>query len=576
MSANGPRREGFRAALPFLIVIAILHLLVAWPGAGTRGIIAEEVQPYLHHYPKVLDGRRDDAAFLPPNDDPSLRAAVDAGRPVAPRWVGTNQWPEIGYQGARRVFPVFVRGHQTAIGTYWGVALGPLLGDGIAGVRRSNVLLGLGALLLVWALARRLGLSRGWATIATIACALSPGLWFFARTGYAFELASRVCMLACLCLAAPLEPLTRRRAAAVGAAFAAAVLCRATIAATLAPALLLMLFHPRRWAGPRRVAGALAVGGGLPIAFGALCLALLPFAAGTTPAAALPLGDLAARTLRFPAFMAAQLAFVVDARVVLSRILDGDLAAPTGWLRPAIGAVVVVAALHRWWHARAGEAERLLVGGLLGNALVSAWLYTDPRQFQLAMALDPLFAIALIHQISTLSRWGGRAASAAAALAIALRVWTLGSLWQSERRTDNPMLSGRAQRALVETLRAEGARGGDLITTAYDHVGVIESWTGEALRPIHAWPLLVAGAVPEDRVIEQWGRILDAHPACRVLLSRGRSLVAGRFSDDRAVARALSRAIEPRGVRIASRRVLEGDGGGPVFELVELSPCKRD
>src|SRR5262249_37742808 len=157
------------------------------------------------------------------------------------------------------------RGHQTAIGTYWGIALGPLLGGGIAGVRRSSVLMGLGLLLLAWGLARRLGLSRGWATVAALGCAASPGLWFFCRTGYAYELASRVLMLSALFLAAPRTPLSWRRAAAAGTAFAGAVLCRATIAATLAPALLLLLFHPLRWKGPRRIAGVLAMGGGLPV-----------------------------------------------------------------------------------------------------------------------------------------------------------------------------------------------------------------------------------------------------------------------------------------------------------------------
>ncbi len=453
------------------------------------------------------------------------------------------QWPEVGYVGRERVWPVFVRGHQTSLGTLWGIAVGPLLGGGIGGVRRSSVLMGLGLLMLVWGLGRRVGLSRGWATVAALACAASPGLWFFCRTGYAYELASRVLMLAALFLAAPRVPPGWPRAVAVGAAFALALLCRATIATTLAPALLLVLFHPRRWAGLLRLGGLLAVGGGAPIALAVLALVALPFAAGTAPASGVQLDGLAGRTLVAPAVALVQLAWTIDPRIVLSRIVDGDLHVTIGWVRPLLAGVVAAAALWRWWGARAGEAERLFVGGLVGNSLCGAWLYGDPMQFQLGMALEPLFVLALAQQLAALSAERVRVGVAAAAALLGLRVLTLGSLWASEQRTDNPMLSGRAQRSLVALLQIEGIRGDDLITTAYDHVGVLEVLTGEALRPIHAWRPLRAAGVPEAELVAQWNRVLDARPACHVLLTRAPSLVAGPFTDHRAVAAALERAV---------------------------------
>src|SRR5205823_2759035 len=123
---------------------------------------------------------RNQIAFLPPNDDPSLR----------PRLVGTRQWPEVAVDGRARMWPLFVRGHQTAIGTYWGLALTPLLGGGVDGVRRSSALLSGILLLLIFGLGRRLGLSPVWAAAAALGGALSPGLWFFARSGYGFELMS--------------------------------------------------------------------------------------------------------------------------------------------------------------------------------------------------------------------------------------------------------------------------------------------------------------------------------------------------------------------------------------------------
>jgi hypothetical protein len=570
------RSKDLRRVLPLLVVVALLHLLVAWPGAGSRGIIAEEVQPYLHHYPKLLDVRGDRAEYSPPNDDAELRRAADEGRPVAPRWVGTNQWPEVAYQGSNRVWPVFVRGHQTAIGTYWGIALGPVLGDGIAGVRRANVLMGLGAVFLAWLLGRRLGLSRAWATMAAVGCVLSPSLWFFCRTGYAYELASRVCMLITLVLAAPLERPDRKRIVLIGVAFGTAILCRATIAATLAPALILMLFHPRRWAGLKAPAGILAIGGGLPVGLAALAITTLPFAQGTTPAAALRLGELAGRTLNVPAFLAVQLGFVADARMVLSPLVEGGLQAPLGVVRPLVGLTVTIVAFVRFWQARAGEAERIFLAGLLGNAFVGAWLYGDPSEFQLGMALESLFVLALGQQIDALVRRRRQVGMFVAASLLLARAWTLGSLWRAEIHTNNPMLAGHAQRELLREVQARGVPGDAFITTAYDHVGVLEMWSSEKLRPIHAWRMLMAVGVPQDKLVEQWHRILDTQRGeCHVLITRSPSLVAGPFTDHAAVAAALDRTLAARGASVTNRRVINGDGGGAVFELLTVSSCAR-
>lgn len=610
VSGLGRRAKGPRGALPFLLLIALIHLVLAWPGAAARGIIAEEIQPYLLHYPKVFGVRDEAVRLLPPYDDPRLLAAVEEGREVEPRWVGTPQWPEVGYHGKSRILPVFIRGHQTAIGSLWGIAAGPLLGEGIVGVRRSSVLMGLVLLVLVFAVARRLGLSRGWATLAAVGCAASPGLWFFARTGLAFEHASRVFMLLAIWVAAERVPLSRRRSVAVGAAIAVAILCRATVAATLAPVLILMLLDPRRRAPWLRLGGTLALGFGLPVVLASLGLALLPFASGQAPAADLAVHQLAARTLMAPLVAVHQLAWVADPRVILQPLADGGALPSAGLVRPLLGGLVAVAALVRWWGARAGEAERMFVCGLLGNALIGAWLYGDPLQFQLGMALEPLFVLALVHQLAALYRARGRASGAVTAtggaaagvsgggssvgifarrvsvgwapVALALaagllcaRALTLGSLWASERRTDNPMLSGRAQRELVSELRASAVRGDELLTTTYNHVGVVEGWTGERLRPVHAWRLLRSDSAAGADMVAKWKRALEARPACFVLLTVAATLYAGPFTAEREVAEALEPAALALGRRIERRHSIAGDGGGAVFELVELAPCER-
>ena len=219
-----PGRHGWGV----LAAVAAVYLAIAWPGAGERGVIAEEVTPYLHRYPRVL--ARADASgveLLPPHD---------LGTSPGPGWVRTSQWPNLAYRGETRDWPVLIRGYQSALGSYVGVLAQPLLGGGIAGVRRSSALLGLGLLALVFALGRRLGLRPGLAGAAALLCGLSPGLMFFARTGYGFELASRVCMLAALVLVARPRAPTRGQGLAAGLCVAAAIACRATIAATLVPA----------------------------------------------------------------------------------------------------------------------------------------------------------------------------------------------------------------------------------------------------------------------------------------------------------------------------------------------------
>jgi len=553
--------------LPVLL-LAIVHLLVAWPGAGERGIIAEEVQPYLRHYPKVLEESAE-VRFAAPYDDPALLVAIDAGRPVTPRWVGTTHWPELAFHGPDRIYPLLVRGHQTALGSAPGLAFGPWLGGGIAGVRRASVLLGLALVLLAYALARRLGASQRVATLVGLACALSPGLWFFARTGYGFELGSRVLMLTTLVVAAPLQRIGARRAIGIGLLFALAVLARATIAVTLAPPLLLLLFHPRRFPGFRGVAGILGLGGALPLLAFVVVKALLPLRAA--PAADLALASLSGRTLVALPTAWMQLAWVVDPRVVLSALVGGAASARPATLAALLGAVVTGVALVRWWRGTAREGERLFVAALLGNAILGAFLYGDPLQFQLGMALEPLFVLAVAVQLDGVSIRGRTPVFVAVAALFVARIATLASLAAEQRRTDNPMLSGRAQRAVVAALAT--VPGETVVTTAYDHVGVLESWTGEALRPIHAWKLLKVAGADDAVAVERWRAIFAARRVCHVLLGRAQSLVEGPFTDHARVSRALLAVATAQGKTLV-RTPIVGDGGGVVFELVKVSPCE--
>ncbi len=548
---------------PFAAVAAI-YLAVAWPGAGERGVIAEEVTPYLHRYPRVL-ARADEggALFLPPHD---------AATPPGPGWVRTGQWPNLGWRGETRDWPVLIRGYQSALGSYVGVALQPALGGGIAGVRRSSVLLGLGLLALVFALGRRLGLRPWFAGAAALGCALSPGLTFFARTGYGFELASRVLMLATLVIVARPRVPGRGREVAAGLCLAAAVASRATIAATLVPALVLLLMHPRRlagWRGPLRIVG---LGLLAPVVVSVMVAALVGVHAGTEPGARLDPGRLAARTWTAPAYLAAQLAWVVDGRGVLAALIAGGREVASVLVPMLPGLLCLGLALRRWWQARAGDGECMFVAGCLGNALCGAWLYGDPTQFQLGMALEPLFALAVMHQLQALHGRAPRVATLALVLALAARGAQLGALLRAEARTANPMLSGAAQRALVDELRARLGAGDEVVTTTYNHAGAIETWSRGQVAPIHAHRVLPRPARGDAApLVSAWRAVLRAHPVRFVVLTGGVNLFEGPFTDNTAVQTALTTALAERGGAVLRRRSFACESGDPCLALWEVA-----
>lgn len=560
-----------RAAALAIAAIAALFLALALPGAGHRGVTSEEVQPYLDRHPLVVDLADGRVEPLPPHEP---------GAPTPPRWVATPQWPVLAYDGTERMWPVFIRGHQTALGSYVGILLGPLLGGGIAGMQRSSVLFTLLLLPLAYLLAlRSWSFRRGAApapprplTLALLApalLALSFGTLFFGRTGYAFELASRVAMVACLVAAAPLAPLTRRRALAAALLAGLAVLCRATIAVTLAPALAILLAHPGRAAPwPRRALVPLVMAA-LPLAALGLISAIAPFHEGTAPLAGFPIQQLARRAAGVPMHLVVQLAWLGDARSILGPMRSGG--DPTGSLTAGalIGAIPVGLAIARWWRGAAGDGERMLVAALLGNAVGGALLYGKPSQFQLAIALDPLLAVAVAEQVAALagSARSPRWPAIAAALAIAVRAQGVAFGLALDARGANPMFSGRTQRGAVAELEALGARGPEILTTTYNQAGVIEAWTGGAIRPVHAWPALRAGPGLDERM----DQVLRARRPRYVLLSVGTSAFEGPLTDNAGIAAALSASLSRSGGRIERRWELPTEAGTPGWRLVEIA-----
>lgn len=567
MPVEGSTRVSFLGAL----TAAVVFLALSLPGAGARGIVAEEVQPTLARYPHVLDA----------TPDAGLLAPYEIEGAPSPRWVATQQWPVLAYDGQTRVWPVFIRGHQTALGSWASIALQPVLGGGVEGLQRASGVLSALLILAAWWLASRLGLNAvslphgvapGGFASAVVAglMTVSFGTLFFSRTGYSFELASRLGLVLSLAIAAPLQPLSRARAAALGLVVGLTLLSRATIGVTLFPALAVLFLHD----GRRSSRSMLALAGGLSVAipflFVALVTALVPFASGTGPLAEFPWERLGPRMLEAPGHLAVQLAWLGDANAILDPLRSGTVPGGTHFvIAVALGVIPFSLAMVRWWRGTAGDGERMLVVAVLSNATVGAALYNSPAQFQLAIALDVLLALALLEQVMSLR---GRAVLVALGAVLLVKSYEVARGLRGDATVATPMFSFRAQHAALEQLQALGAKGPDVMTTTYNQAGVLEAWTGGSLAPTHAWLLLRRPKdVPSEWPREELKRALSFSKPRFVLLSSGPNAMDGPFADNAAVEQQLPNAALALGARLAQRWDFPTESGGPGWALVELA-----
>lgn len=543
-------------------VIALSFLAVTWARAGRLGFISEEVQPYLARYPRVLE--RDGQARvspMPPYDRPQ----------DGPRWVSTSQWPVVAYDGRERMWPLFIRGHESALGAYPGILLGPWLGPGMLGVRRADVLIAFALLVLVAVLGARL---RARCTPLAVAIAASSyGLLWMARTGYGFELASRVALVAALILAAPLRRPSLARAAALGAVVATATLCRATTAVTLGPALGVLFFHPQRAPRAPALGAFIATALALPLLAFGVAHVWAPFRAGEGALATFPFADLVGRVRGVPRQVVLQLAWLGDPVAVLAPILRGDpsLGWPVG--AAAIGAVPFGAALWRWRRGRAGDPERMLLWSGTSGVVLGALMYGAPHNFQLALGLEPLFALAVSEQIASLSR--GAATTCLAAAALLVRVVTAAQGFGLEAVVGSPSFSTEVQRAASDAAARLGISGARVATTTYNQVGVLEAWSSGRQCPWHAWKLLQdddASATDAFRVL------IGSYGVDHVLFSEGNDVIDNEQTRMTRLMPLLSAAAGSKGlrvVRVASFPTEAGTSGWALYRVEDGSGAAR-
>ena len=134
------------------------------------------------------------------------------------------------------------------------------------------------------------------------------------------------------------------------------------------------------------------------------------------------------------------------------------------------------------------------------------------------------------------------------------------------------MLSGAAQRQLTAALLDHHPGPGDIITTTYNHVGMLEAWAPQSPHPpIHAYRALRRGR-DDAAAISAWTAILRAYPARFIVVSTGPNLFDGPFTDNAATERALHSALPAAARRIVARREFACESGRPCLALLELSP----
>ncbi|MAQ17876.1 MAG: hypothetical protein CMN30_24145 [Sandaracinus sp.] len=514
--------------------------------------IADEVRdrdPWPPEAPYV--GRRPNLAPMPP---------YEPGAEPGPRWVSTSVWPMVAWRGEERTWPVFIRGHQTALGTYLALGLAAGLGDDPASWLHATAVLAAGVLLLLFFVGRpELG-DRG-ALLATALLALSWGGLFIARTAYAFEVGSRLFLLAALLA------LVHRRHWLAGAAGAVAVLMRAPVLTVLLPAALVVAHHVGlRW---RRGALAALVALVVPVAVVLILDAVAPFRADAAPLATLgsPLDALP----RLGRQVLITTAWLGDAHAILGPFFAGEQrVSGTLPLAAVLGALPVLVGAGRWARGRAGVWERALVLSTASCVVAGAWFYPDENQFQLALALEPLFALALAQQLAALAAAASpRGAAVPVAVALLVFAWRGGTTVRGALASADTAIacfSGRSQHAALARLRELGAEGPRTLTTTYLHVGVPEALIG--LHPLHAFELFSASS-PADSHQERWTELLRAYRPRHVLHTAHRSLFESDDMYPEAIGRDGLRAAADLGIdlRVEAYPTEAGPTGWEVWTL---------
>jgi hypothetical protein len=553
-----------------------LFLAIAWNGPAQRGIGAEEIQPYLKRWPRVLERTVDRVVAMPP---------YEPGAPPRPRWVATSQWPVLGYDGVDRMWPLLIRGYQSAAAAWIGILLGPLLGGGVIGIKRSTVLMMSLVILFTGLFARRVMTSRGQASVVPhetppgplalalvgLSLAISYGIYGPGTSGYGFEIASRAAMMAALALAAGREIMTPGRALAVGTAAGLAITSRATVVVVLAPALAVLLVSQRRRMTMKALGPLVACAAVIPLTVLLVAVRLAPLRPEAHPLYELRLSDVWNRLSILLDQIRVQLAWLGDATTLLNPILRGESTFPTGpvAIAAAAGFLVLLASVIRWRRAQESDAERVFVVTTISSVLFGAVLYRSRNQFQLALALEPLFVLAVAAQLRSLP--DRRVVGFLVAAFLAFRGGAHLQARALERTIGNPTQSSATQQAAVARMESLGLQGPEILTTSYQHAGVVEGWSDGRVQPTHGWTQMMRNNA-RDAV---WRQLLDSLHPHYLLLTEGVDPFETPQLDPKGISDSLQRVAAEDGRPLVVDQRFPTESGAPGWVLWRIGEPAR-
>jgi hypothetical protein len=286
------------------------------------------------------------------------------------------------------------------------------------------------------------------------------------------------------------------------------------------------------------------------------------------PLDAFPWGELPARLAGIPRQALLVLAWLGDAGSIWRPLALGHMSLGALGASAAIAAVPTGAALWRLARGGAGPGEKLFLAALGTTVVGGALLYRDPNQFQLALALEPFLAIAVAEQLAAVP-----ARRVRGALVVAVLAWrALTAAWglSLDARAANPMLSGACQRGAVARLEALGVPGERIVATTYNMAGVVEAWSDERLRPVHAWHLLRTSPGNDARLEQVFAGLLATRRPELVLLSEGTNLFESGGMDPPGIARALRAVAARQGVTLVDEGHFPTESGAPGWAVVRL------
>jgi hypothetical protein len=536
-----------------LAAAAAAYLLLVLSAAVTIGTNYEEVVPYV----------------LTPLD---IRDGMPRAQPDAPGFVVSDYLPRLALAPSPDVrLPLLNQLYMTDHLSYGGVALGSLGLDRLWAARLWHALFGLALILVLYDVARCLGLSQRAALIALAIAATSLHVTIaYATARFDESLASFGTVV--VLWAALRYARTQRTGWVWIGVFAAAFAVSGKVTAlwplfALAVAGALAGWRPP----PLRVLV-------LPMLAAAPLLAVMGGFALAGPAAG---GEVQRRLAFFGNLFTSDVILGTLANLVvylgswgsitgqIIRGADAGAANRVGQLL-VIGTIVwlAVRTLRSGPVPRRYRLEAQMLTFLVVIVVLVMFFFREHRDYQFLL-LVPLYAVAMAAWLDACAqRLLDRRMPAWLAGVLVGALPVLGNLWEQRGlRIDlpyarNAMVDLAPQRAAADWLLEHQVRN-PIVVTFYE-VGIYELFTDAAVRPVYAFPLLRG---PKDRssvpdLAAVWRQLLADGETHHAVLPLGENSIERRHFDEPAIRQAMLQAADTERVAVINNR-----RGEPVLEV---------